>query len=214
LPRDILIAPNRAFAAVAASSAWLPPYAAIVLLGVAGGFCEWPALAHVVATVPDPSGHVPRGAAALEASSRSVLANVLIGETVTPFIYISITATVLMIVARFKANATRYGAFAALAAACLIPSALGDFFGALAVRAHDPSTYHDYRSLLLALPDSLGIFAAKGNVNELFFLSRFGIFDIWSYALLAFGIAALVPIRFATAVTLAFSLEFALSLLD
>lgn len=214
LPRDILIAPDRAFAAVTATGAWLPPYAAIVLLGVAAGFCEWPALAHVVATVPDASGNVPRGAAALEASSRSVLANVLVGETLTPLIFIGITAMVLTVVARVKSNATRYGAFAALAAACLIPSALGDFLSAIVVRAHDPSTYHDYRSLLLALPDSLGVFAAKGNENELFFLSRFGLFDLWSYALLAFGIAALVPVRFTTAVILAFSLELALSLIN
>lgn len=214
LPRDILIAPERAFAAVSASGAWLPPYATLVILGLVAGVCEWPALAHVAGSLPDAAGHVAHGQAALDASNRMVLANVLVGETLTPLVFMGITAMTLTVIARFKSNATRYGAFVALAAACLIPSAIGDLLGALVVRVHDPASYHDYRGIFLALPDSLGIFAAKGNAPELFFLSRFSIFDVWSYALLAFGFAALVPIRFMTAVAVAYALELVLSLIS
>ncbi|MBD5656059.1 MAG: hypothetical protein IAI50_12910 [Candidatus Eremiobacteraeota bacterium] len=214
LPLDIVVAPARAFAEVAAHGAWLPAYGVLVILGLTAGFLEWPALAHVAAAVPDAGGTVPRGAAAIAASNRTVLANVLVGEALTPLIFIGLTATVLTVIARFKATKTHYSVFVALAAACLIPSSIGDLLGAGVIRVHDPASYHDYRSIFLALPDNLGVFAGRGNERELFFLSRFGIFDVWSYALLAFGIAALVPVRFMTAVAVAFSLYFFLSLLD
>jgi hypothetical protein len=210
LPRDILIAPNRAFAVMAAQGAWLPAYGVLALLGLLAGYLEWPALAHVAATLPGPNGHV--GPSATADASKLVLANILAGEALTPLIFIGLTATVLTVIARFKAKPTHYSVFVALAAACLIPSALGELIGAVVVRAHPPASYHDYRSIFLAIPDNLGVFAAPGNERELFFLSRFSLFDVWSYALLAFGIAALVPIRFTTAVAVAFSLDFVLSL--
>lgn len=211
LPRDILIAPARAYATIAANGAWLPAYATLVLLGIAAALFEWPALTHVAAGLPDADGHVAHGAGAVEATSRMVLTNLLVGEALTPLIFIGLTATVLTVIARFKANATHYGVFVALATACLIPSTLGDLLAAAVVRIHDPASYHDYRSIFLAIPDNLGVFATRGNERELFFLSRFSVFDVWSYALLAFGIAALVPIRFTTAVAVAFSLDFLFS---
>ena len=213
VPRDILIAPSRAFATIAANCAWLPAYAVLAILGLVSGLFEWPALAHVATSLPDAEGHVVRGATALEAARRNVLTSVLVGEALTPLIFIGVTATVLTVIARFKKNATGYNVFVALAAACLIPSALGELFGAIVVRLHDPASYHDYRGIFLAIPDNLGVFAGKGNDAELFFLARFSLFDVWSYALLAFGIAALVPIRFTTAVAVAFSLDLVLSML-
>jgi hypothetical protein len=211
IPRDILVAPARAYATIAANGAWLPAYGTLVLLGIAAALLEWPALAHVAKNVPDADGHIAVGATAAEATSRMVLANLLVGEALTPLIFIGLTATVLTVIARFKANATHYGVFVALATACLIPSTIGDLLTAAVVRLHDPASFHDYRSIFLAIPDNLGVFAARGNERELFFLSRFSVFDVWSYALLAFGIVALVPIRFTTAVAIAFSLDFLFS---
>jgi hypothetical protein len=84
---------------------------------------------------------------------------------------------------------------------------------AAGVRLHDASTYHDLRSLVLAVPDNLGVLANPHNEREVDYLARFNIFDVWAYVLLGFGISRFTQIRLTAALALAFSLDFAFALM-
>jgi hypothetical protein len=216
LPRDILIAPKRAFARIVASPEWLPAYVLIAGAGLLAAFLMGPAIVHLAAL---PSGEggasasAPQTPAALAAASRAIMAEVALQEVLVPLLMIGLTATALTLVARLRAQPTPYLIFVSLAANCLMPVALGSLVGAAGVRLHDASSYHDVRSLLLAVPDNLAVFANPHNEREVEFLARFDIFDVWAYTLLGFGISAFSQIRLTAALAMAFSLDFAFSLM-
>lgn len=214
LPRDILIAPERAFVRIAARPEWLPAYLLIAALGLLAAFLMAPAIVHL-ASLPDPDSttKVSHDPATVAAAARLLVAEVALQEVLVPLLMIGLTATALTVVARFRAQPTPYLVFVSLAANCLIPVTLGELVSAAGVRLHDASTYHDLRSLVLAVPDNLGVLANPHNEREVDYLARFNIFDVWAYVLLGFGISRFTQIRLTAALALAFSLDFAFALM-
>jgi len=209
LPRDIIIAPGRAFAKIGATHEWLPAYALIVVASLVTTALVAPALLHIAAVTPPPPGErAPHTPAALAAAQRGLLASYAVGQVAIPLLLILLTASALTTVARFKAQTTPYVTYLALAANCMVPSYIGVLVTALGIRAHDPATFSNVQSLLVAVPTNLAVFANAGNAREVTFLARFDLFDVWSYVLLAYGFAALTPVKFVTALALAFGLDF------
>jgi len=209
LPRDIIVNPARAFVKIAATREWIPAYAVIVLASIATTMLVAPALLHVAAITPPPPGQsAPHTPDAIAAARRGLMGELALRELMTPLLIVLLTASALTTVARFKAQTTSYITYVALAANCMIPSALGSLFSALIIRAHDPNTFTSLHALLVAVPTNLGVFANAANEREVAFLSHFELFDVWSYVLLAFGFTALTKIKFVTALSVAFGLDF------
>ena len=214
LPRDIIINPAAAFAKIAATREWLAAAAVIALLSVATSFLIAPALIHVAAVTPPPPGEaVPHTPAAIAAAQRGLMSELALREIMTPLLIALLTASALTTVARFKAQATSYVTYVALAANCMIPAAIGDLASGLAIRAHDPASFANLHALVVALPTNLAVFANPANDAEVSFLSHFDIFGVWSSLLLAYGFAALTPVKFATALVLAFGLAFVFAIM-
>jgi hypothetical protein len=214
LPWETLTAPGRAFRRIAETHEWLPAYAVIALAGLAAAALTAPALLHLASVTPPPPGATaPKTVAEIADANRALVATLAIEQTAIPLIAILLTASALTVVARLRASTLPYFAFVALAANCMVPSALGSLVSATGIRLHDPSSFNDIRSVLVAVPTNLAVFAAPGNEREIGFLGRFDLFDVWSYVLLGYGFAALVPVRLTTALALAFGIDFLLAIL-
>jgi len=215
LPRDILIAPQHAYARIASRPEWLTAYLLIAAAGLVAAALMGPAVAHV-ASLPAVGSTVavaPHDPAAQAAASRLIVEEVALQEVIVPLLMIGLTATALTLFVRLRSQPTPYLVFVSLAANCLMPVAIGSLVGAAGVRLHPVASYHDLRSLLLAVPDNLGVFADPHNEREVEFLARFDIFDVWAYVLLGLGFATFAQIRLTTALALAFSLDFAFALM-
>jgi hypothetical protein len=215
LPRDILIAPQRAYARIAARPEWVPAYLLIAGAGLLSTLLMGPAIAHL-ASLPAPGSSAPatpHDQASLAAASRLVVIEVALQEVIVPLLMVGLTATALTLFARLRAQQTPYLVFVSLAANCLMPVAIGLLVGAAGVCVHPATSYHDLRSLLLAVPDNLAIFADPHNEREVDFLAQFNIFDVWAYILLGLGFARFAQIRLTTALALAFALDFAFALM-
>jgi hypothetical protein len=213
LPRDIVFAPSRAFLTIAKTAEWLPAIIVIVLLGLATTALATPAFVHISEVATLATTHHAASAAQTRDATSELLLGVGYDVIFIPLLIAAFTATTLTAVARFKDPQASYVRYFALAANCLVPSALGNFAHALAVGIHNPASYNDLRSFQVALPDNLGFFAAKGNDKELDFLARFSIFDAWSFVLIAFGFSAFSGIRFTTSLIIAFVLDFTFALI-
>lgn len=209
IARDIVISPNRAFDKIIASRGWLATYLLIVLTTFAVTALYAPALIHVASVTPPPPGEsAPATPAAIALASQQTIANLALAQLLMPLAMLLLTASALTTVARFKGSVQPYALFFSLATNCIVPSIIGSLVTALVVRAHDPASFPNLRALEIALPTNLAVFSTPGNDRELAFLSRFDIFDIWSYVLLAFGFVRLVPVKFTTALIVAFGLDF------
>jgi hypothetical protein len=215
LPRDILIAPERAYARIAIRPEWLPAYLLIAALGLVAAALMGPAVAHVASLPPAGTGVAagPHDPAAQAAAARLIVAEVAIQEVLVPLLMIGLTATALTLFVRLRSQPTPYLVFVSLAANCLMPVAIGELVSAAGIGLHPAAGYHDLRSLLLAVPDNLGVFADPRNEREVDFLARFDIFNVWAYVLLGLGFATFAQIRLTTALALAFSLDFAFALM-
>ena len=214
LPRDIIIAPARAFAKIAATHEWIPAYAVIVVVTLCTTALVAPALVHIAAVTPPPPGTTaPHGAAAIATAQRGLIATYAVGQVTIPLLLILLTASALTTVARFKAQTTSYVTYVSLAANCMIPSVIGGLLTAVGIRAHDPASFANIQGLLTAVPTNLAIFADQRNDREVAFLARFDLFDVWSYVLLAFGFSDIAKVKFATALGVAFGLSFLFAIL-
>lgn len=214
LVRDIVVAPNRAFEKIGASRAWLPTYGAIVLASLAATALYAPAFLHIAAVTPVPAGEaVPTTASAVADANRRFILAFALNQMLMPLALMLLTASALTTIARFKGIAAPYALFLSLAGACLIPSVIGDLIAAAFVRLHDPTSFHDLRSLLVTIPTNLAIFSTPGNDREIAFLSHFDAFDIWAYVLLAFGLTRFVPIGLTVALAIAFGLDLLFAIL-
>lgn len=215
LPRDILIAPQRAYLRIAARPEWLPAYLLIAASGLVAAALMGPAIVHL-ASLPEAGSTVataPHDPGAQAAASRLIVAEVALQGVLVPLLMIGLTATALTLFVRLRSQPTPYLVFVSLAANCLMPAAIGSLVRAAGVALHPAASYHDLRSLILAVPDNLGVFADPHNEREVDFLARFDIFDVWAYALLGIGFATFAQIRLTTALALAFSLDFAFALM-
>ena len=206
LPLEMLIAPARAFADVTPHPKWLAAYALIVASGLAGLAMSTPAVTHLVAVTKPPDGFLGKPAAEIAEYTKAALENMALEQFLLPLYWIGLTATVLTTIARFKGKDTSFRVYVALAANCLVPTVFGNLLGGVAVAAHPAASYHDLRSIEIALPDNLALLADPTNAREIFFLAAFDVFALWSTILLAFGFAATTPVKFETALGVSFAL--------
>jgi len=214
LPRDILINPRRAFAKIAARHEWFAACAVIALLSLATAFLIAPALIHVASIAPPPpGGNAPKTPDAIAAARQGLMGELALREVMTPLLVVLLTASACTTFARFKAQTTSIVTFIALAANCMIPLAIGELVTGLAIRAHNPASYSDLHALIVALPLNLAVFANPSNESEVGFLARFDLFTVWSSVLLAYGVEALVKVKFTTALVFAFGLAFLFAVL-
>jgi len=202
--RDIVIAPRRAYASILESRSWLGAYLVVVVAELVYLFATAPAVKHLAALAPA-AAH-PSAAQAGNAS-RAYVANVALYDFVQPLLIWGLIAMTFTAVARFKSQPVPFGSFFALAAATSVPAALGELVDALAARLHAPGSYQNIKALVTAVPDNFALLASPANEREVVFLSSFGLFDIWSTVLLAYGFVTFARVRLTTALALSFFLD-------
>jgi len=214
LPLDILIAPARAFAEIQAYPEWLFAYAIVVASGGIALALSLAAISHVFLASPSLFDDVGKPAAQVMADLQAFVYLGLAEQVLSPLFAIGLTATVLTSIARFKGKDTSFRVYVSLASNCLVPTAIGMLLSAAAVAIHPAASFANFRALDIALPDNLAVFASANNPRETDFLGRFDIFTLWSTILLAFGFAATAPVKFVTALSVAFAITFALALFN
>jgi hypothetical protein len=187
---DILIAPRRAYATIAATREWWPAGVAVFACLVASWILATPALLNIGA-------HAAHGAPHF---TPTVIANLAAYIAVTLMWQVFTWNIVGSMYANFCAAGRPafrllYRTFFALAAAASLPAALGALAQGIVVRAHDPATYHTTEQLVNALPLSLAVFASPSNPQEAAFLSNFDLPTMWSVLLTAYGGRAIGGIK-------------------
>lgn len=194
---DIIIAPSRAYATIAAKRPVLLAALVVVALYIASNALMWPALKHL-------SG-VSDGEGATEALLQLAL-----------LVYSwSIIASIFANLAGGEPAQywTRYRTYFSLAANAAIPSQLGGLAQGIAIRLHPPAYYHSVAQLANALPFSLAVFATPGNAREAAFLSSFDVTTIWSILLVAFGAHAIGKIKLTPALIVPCAVTLAIAFL-
>lgn len=202
LPVDIVVAPGRAFLKIARTNEWIPALIVILVFGAGTVGLTTPALLHIAAVMkinPAPTQAVVVAELGIELLAMPALIAMLIAVTLT-------------FMTRVKEPTTPFVRYFSLALNCLIPSAIGSLLHAAVAGLRQPWSFGSLRAYTLALPDNLAVFAAPGNDRELDFLSRFNIFDAWTFVLIGFGISLFTGMRFATALTIAAVMYFAVVL--
>ncbi len=210
--RDIVINPARAYDQVFAVPAWGPAFLFVLICASLDLRLSAPAILHVLthgtATHADSAAH-PVTAAVRNGFFFNGALLVVTQSLVTW----SMTAIVASAAARFKGLTVPYRTFFALGAVCSVPSAVGGVLDGVAVALRPSASYANLKALAVAMPDNLAIFASPGNSHEVAFLSSFGLFDVWSNILLAYGLVAFAKLRLTTALGIAFGLDIALAML-
>jgi hypothetical protein len=187
---DILIAPKRAYATIAATRQWWPAALIVAICIFTSSFLTLPAQLSVEAI----SKHiVPRMTGAtigIVAFSAAVLFMwQVFGWSIVGSLYTNFCA------AGRPTFRQMYRTFFALAANAAIPMALGGLVQGIVIRAHDPSDFHSWNQLANTLPLSLSVFAASNNPREALFLSSFDLPTMWSVLLTAYGGRAIGGIK-------------------
>ncbi|MBD5635506.1 MAG: YIP1 family protein [Candidatus Eremiobacteraeota bacterium] len=213
LPFEMLTAPRRAFADIVARPEWLSAYAVLLVSGLVYLSLIAPASIHLETVLPPPDGFSGKTALDLKSEIGLFLTNEAFAQAISPLFAMALTATVLGAVARFKGVALPFTAYFSLAANCLVPTALGSLLSGTITALHPAASYHDYRALVTAVPLNLAVFADPARTNEALFLGGFDLFALWSAVLLAYGFAAMVPVKFGTALGISFGLTFAFAVI-
>lgn len=209
LPFDVLVAPQRAFATIAATRQWAPAYCVLVVLGLLELWLLAPGLAHVLAVqthggAPAETAGVVRSDLLQEGAMR------LLG----PFAAWGFVAVLLAVATIGSRNPPPpFSAFFSLCMNCAIPAAIGGVVSAAAIRLHDPASFRTVNDLLLAAPISLGSLRPGGQPREVAFLAYWDVFTLWTYALIGFGYAALAKISPAPALLLALTIGLSFALM-
>ncbi|MGH7727901.1 MAG: hypothetical protein ACREM2_03800 [Vulcanimicrobiaceae bacterium] len=209
VPRDIVIAPRRAFAGIAAHGAWLPSYVVLVVCGLAYVALAAPALEH--ATFVELTRN---GARALTAPApqlaRESLIDSAVASAVQPLWIAAFLGATACLLARLRDRghpAPRLGVCFALAVASAIPAALGNLLSGIPVAARGATHYPTFGLLATALPINLGVFAPEHAETQRIFLASFGLFDLWSAILFADGLATIAEIPLAVGLVLALAVD-------
>jgi len=212
LLRDIILRPRRAYEAILTTRSWLPAYAVVVACGLFDLWLSTPALTHVLALAArhDPNSAFRGGGTA--ATRHNLFLNSALFEFLQPVVQWSLAAIVASLVARFRRMTPGYGVFFSLAALCSIPGALGAVVDGIAVWLRPAASYASLKALAVAAPDNLAIFASSHNDREVVFLSSFGLFDVWSTVLFAYGLIAFTKMRVTTALAIAFGIDIIVAL--
>ena len=209
-----MIAPARAFVEITQVPQWLAAYVIIVLTGAIALAMQLPAVIHVVTANPTLLGDAGKSVAAIQDDVRGYVYVNVAEQVLSPLFTIGLTATVLTSVARYKGKDTSFRVYLSLASNCLMPTAIGMLLSGIAVAVHPAAAFADFRAVDVALPDNLAIFSAPNNPRETAFLAHFDVFTIWSTLLLGFGFAATTPVKFTTAISLAFGITLILAILN
>ena len=215
LPRDIVIAPARAFAAIKARPEWVPAALIVVILSLAGTVLIAPALAHVTIselTARLAPGTRPSPQAVSEAITEGQV-SILFSQTIQQLAAWTLTAMVLTTAARIRGQATSFVTFFALAVNCAVPMALGFALETLIIRLHNPAHYVNWNQLYTAFPLTLAVLDPHGTPAQIGFLSQFDVFFFWTGLLVAYGYIALSGDKLIRALILAFGVGLSLSLL-
>lgn len=202
--RDIVIAPQRAFVEILATHSWLPAYFAVLVAGFIYLATTAPAVTHLASLA---AGSTHRTAAEAASAARAYVAQAALYNSIQPVLMWGLSAMVFTSVARFKKQSTPFGAFFALAAASSVPSALGELVDAFGASLHAPASYQNVKALVAAVPDNFALLASAANEREVIFLSSFGIFEIWSTVVRAYGFAAFTRVKLTTALAVSFFLD-------
>ncbi|MDQ2908333.1 MAG: hypothetical protein M3R44_03170 [Candidatus Eremiobacteraeota bacterium] len=210
--RDIVVHPARAYGEILVNPGWLPAFVFVLLCALFDLWVSTPAILHVALTAKAHHGSV-RSAANLTAARNNFLANSALFQVLQPLVAWSLTAMVASTVARFKRTTVPYRTFFALAAVCSVPGALGALLDGAVVGLHPAASYASLKALAVAVPDTLAIFASPHNDREIVFLSSFGLFDLWSTVLLAYGLVSFAKLRITTGLGIAFGLDIVIALL-
>ncbi len=213
LLRDIVIRPARAYDEIVASPAWLAAFAFVLACGFFDLWASAPAILHVLHAGAKSHPGMAYAGASSSAVRKDFLANSALFQVLQPLVAWSLTAVVARTVALFKRVTVPYSAFFSLAAVCAVPSALGALVDGIGVALRSPASYANLKALAVSVPDNLAIFASSGNDREVVFFSSFGLFDLWSTLLLAYGLVAFAKLRLTTGLGIAFGLDIVIALL-
>ncbi len=210
---DIFVAPARAFETIASTGEWLPATAVVVALGLAAMALLQPALRHVAFIVartdPVTRGLDPATLTRYVDASFILMAFI---QICAPLLLAVWCGLIFATVAR--TGLTTFTTYFALAMNCALPAAVGGLVFALVVRLHDPAGYTTWSQIVLALPDSLAVFAPHDSERALFFLSYFDVFQGWSLVMLAYGLRAIGKVRLVPALITSFTIGLAFALLQ
>jgi hypothetical protein len=206
LPYEIIVSPGRAFSDLASRPEWVTAYGILLVTGLIQLYLSAPAFVHLRASLPPPDGLAGKSPLDIKAQVNQFLAEQALDVVIVWSLAVGLSATVLTAVARFKGATTSYAVYASLAANCLVPNGIGALLTGIATALRPLGSFHDYRGLVTALPDNLALFADAGHTSETLFLAPFDVFSLWSAILLAFGYAALTPVKFGTALAISFAL--------
>jgi hypothetical protein len=206
---DILVAPARAYATIAATRAWLPAFIVVMTLTVVGALLLAPALEHLITIDPTLAGSSP---ADIKTMTGHAVADFLQSQVIGILVLWLWTAAVMTTLAR--TGPRTFGLYFALAANTALPAALGNFIFALVISLHDPHAYANLSQLNRAVPDNLAVFEPHDKDRAVGFLASFDLFTLWSTLLLAFGVRAIGNVRLLWALIAAFSLWLAYVLLQ
>ena len=203
--RDVFIAPGRAFAALLVSPSWIIAYALGLLASGIYMLATQPAVTRLTALLDPKIGAHPTPAQLADVTTRSIETNAF-AYAIEPLVFWGMSAITFSIVARFKQRRIPFRTGFALAANCSLPSAIGSLVAAAGVAARPPDSFQTLQAFVTAVPDNLAVFAVPGRNQEAAFLASFGLFDVWSALLLAYGFVAFAQVRLTTALVLSFGL--------
>jgi len=215
LPRDIIIAPARAFAAIKRRPEWLPAAIVVLLLSIAGTVLVAPALAHLtnaqVAASRSNGANIPDSL--VDAAVKQELAVVFFNQTIMQLAAWGLTAMVLTTAARLRGQTTTFATYFSLAANCSIPLALGFVVDGIVIRMHDPAGFASLNQFNRTVPLTLAVLDPHGTTERVAFLAQYDVFFLWAALLVAYGYVAISGEKLIRALFLALGVAFAFSLL-
>ncbi len=215
LPRDILIAPARAYASIMARPEWVPAAIVVLLLSAIGTVLIAPSIAHITnaaATAISAPG-TRMTAQAVDSAIKDELVQVFFQQTFQQIAEWSLTAMVLTTAARLRGQPTSFATYFSLAANCGITTALGFALQAALIGVHDPASYVNFDQLNTAFPLNLAVLDPHGTPVQIAFLAQFDIFFLWTCLLVAYGYMAISGEKPLRALFLSFGISLSLSLL-
>lgn len=205
--RDIVVAPGRAFTAIAERPNWAIAYLAIALITTAGFLLASPALLHVMIALgaADPEA-ASRPAAELAKQARFTLAQQAISSLIAPLLMWNIAAMGIALFVRGDAPLSTFPRLLALNAYGSIPVALGTLAFGIGLRLHPAGNFASIADLYGAVPLSLASFARHENERQLNFLGFWDLWELWSLILIGYGYAAYLKLDLTAALALSFTI--------
>jgi hypothetical protein len=198
---NVIVAPAAAFATIRERPTWFIAFLGVTLLCLIGGFLQSNAAAHAMSVwYPGQVASDPRTASLSPDRVKSMTA---IAVTVSRFVWLSapigvliatlITALVLFVVSIVAKADAGFGRMFALAMNVGIVYGLAQLVTGLIVAARGADSFSSLLEVNAALP-SLAWLAPSAAPKVLALLEQIQPFSIWSFVLLAFGLASVARV--------------------